>query len=102
MSIPHHDSTISATRAEALFASTLRRTEEPSAMQVRQAITATLGAYGDRGCVALVAQAYGDYPETAVARMRWARAAVARAFGGSRPEPALSGPYARHHISRAA
>jgi hypothetical protein len=102
MSFPHHDSQISATRVEALFASALQRSGEPSALEVRQAVTAALGAYGDRGCTALVAQAYGDHPETAVVRMRWARAAVARAFGGSLPEPALTGSYARYHTSRAA
>jgi hypothetical protein len=102
MSFPHYDSKISAIRAEALFASALQRSDDPGVIQVRQAITAALGAYGDRGCVALVAQAYGDHPETAVARMRWARASVARAFGSSRPEPALGGPYAMCHTSRAA
>jgi hypothetical protein len=102
MSFPHYDSRISATRAEALFASALQRSGEPRAIQVRQAVTAALGAYGDRGCAALVAQAYGDHPETAVARMRWARAAVARAFGGSLPEPALTGSCAEYYTSRAA
>jgi hypothetical protein len=88
MPFPHHDSTISATRAEALFASALQRSDEPSTLQIRQSVAAALCAYGDRGCAALVAQAYGDHPETASARMRWARAAAARAFGGSRPQPA--------------
>jgi hypothetical protein len=32
-----------------------------------------------------VAQEFGDHPDTAVARMRWARMAEAEAFGGSRP-----------------
>lgn len=40
------------------------------------------------GCAARVAQAYGDHPETAVTRMRWARTAVASAFGGSQSERA--------------
>lgn len=32
---------------------------------------------GVRGCTADVAFAFGEYPETAAARMRWARATVA-------------------------
>ena len=102
MSFPRYDSKISANRAEALFASPLQRSDEPGAVQVQQAVAAALGALGDLGCVALVAQAYGDHPETAVARMRWARTAVARAFGSPRPEPALGGRYAAHHTFRAA
>ena len=102
MSLPNYDSRIIAARAEALFASALQRSDEPSTRQIRQAISAALGAYGDRGCAALVAQAYGDHPETAVARMRWARTAVARAFGSSRPGSAVGGAYAMYHTCRAA
>lgn len=102
MSFRHYDPRISATRAEALFASALQRSDEPGAVQVRQAITTALGSYGELGCAALVAQAYGDHPEAAVARMRWARTAVARAFGSSRPGPALPDPHAAYHTSRAA
>ena len=36
-------------------------------------------AYGGPGCAARVAQAFGEHPETAVTRMRWARTMVARA-----------------------
>lgn len=79
-------------QADALFASALQRSDEPSARQVRQAIAAVIGAYGRRGCAARVAQAYGEHPETAVRRMRWARAAAAAAFAGSRPLPAHPGP----------
>ena len=42
-------------------------------------------AYGGPGCAARVAQAFGEHPETAVTRMRWARAMVAGAFGGAQP-----------------
>ncbi len=78
---------ISAARADALFASALQRSDEPSAEQVRQAIAAAVRAFGARGCAARVAQAYGEHPETAVRRMRWARTAVTGVFGGARPEP---------------
>jgi hypothetical protein len=88
---------ISTARADALFASSLQRSGEPTAAQVRQAIAAAIRALGARGCAARVAQAYGEHPETAVLRMRWARAVVkgdaeaAEAFGGARSEPARAG-----------
>jgi hypothetical protein len=79
---------INTARADALFASALQRSDDPDAAQVRQAIAAALSALGARGCAARVAQAYGEHPETAVLRMRRARAAVAGSFGAGRPEPA--------------
>ena len=72
---------MSATWADALFASTLQRSDEPSAIQVKQAIAAATRAFGDLGCAARVAQEYGEHPETAAKRMRWACMAVAGAFG---------------------
>ena len=83
-----YDSSIAAARADALFASALQRSDEPSAEQVGQAIAASVRAFGTRGCAARVAQAYGDHPETAVTRMRWALATVAAAFEGASPGPA--------------
>ena len=73
------DLTISTARADALFASPLQRSDAPTPAQVHQAIAAAVAAFGIRGCAARVAQAYGDHPETAVQRMRWARATVTRA-----------------------
>jgi hypothetical protein len=84
---------MSTARADALFASALQRSDEPSAAQVRQAVAGAVRAFGARGCAARVAQAYGEHPETAVLRMRWARAMVkgdgwpGEAFGGARPGP---------------
>jgi hypothetical protein len=63
-------------RADALFASALQLSDGPGAAQVRQAIAAATRIFGARGCAARVAQAYGEHPETAVVRMRWARAVV--------------------------
>src|SRR3984885_4485439 len=83
---------ISTARADALFASTLQRSDDPSTAQIREAISAAIRATGTRGCAAQVAQAYGEHPETAVLRMRWARAEITRAFGGARPEPARAAP----------
>ena len=73
------DLSISSTRADALFASALQRSDEPGPGQVRQAIAAAVAAYGGPGCAARVAQAFGEHPETAVTRMRWVRTMVARA-----------------------
>ena len=80
-----YDLTISTARADALFASPLQRSDQPSAVEVQRAIAAALASFGIGGCAARVAQAYGEHPETAVPRMRWARAAVAAASGGARP-----------------
>jgi hypothetical protein len=77
-----------AARADTLFASALQCSDEPSAGQVQQAVATSIQAFGDLGCAALVAQAYGEHPKTAVSRMRWARTAVAGAFGIPQPEPA--------------
>ena len=82
------DLTISTARANALFASPLQRSDAPTPPQVHQAIAAAVAAFGIRGCAARVAQAYGDHPETAVLRMRWARAAIAAASGTVRTGPA--------------
>ena len=73
--------------ADALFVSVLQRSDEPSVIQVRQAIATAVRVHGGRGCAQRVAQEFGDHPETAVARMRWARA-VADAVFTSPPVPA--------------
>jgi len=97
-----YDLTISTARADALFASTLQRSDEPTAAQVHQAIAAALAAFGIRGCAARVAQAYGEHPETAVPRMRWARAAVAGPSGGVRAGSARVPAPRQAHLSCAA
>ena len=66
--------------AYALFASVLQRSDNPSAGQVRKAIAAEVRAYGGLGCVQRVAQEFGDHPEAAVNRMRWARAVAGELF----------------------
>jgi hypothetical protein len=78
------DLTISTARADALFASPLQRSDEPSPAQVHQAIAAAIATFGIQGCAARVAQAYGDHPETAMPRMRWARATVGGPSGAVR------------------
>ena len=68
---------VRALQAGALFASALQRSDEVNVSQIYQAIAVSLDAYGGAGCAGRVAQEFGDHPETATARMRWARAAVA-------------------------
>ncbi|MEV6305272.1 hypothetical protein AB0M02_38070 [Actinoplanes sp. NPDC051861] len=73
-------------RAAALFAGDLPTDSNPSALAVDNAITIAVRRYGGtRGCVARMAAAYGDYPETACHRMRWARRVVEAAY---QPHPA--------------
>jgi len=74
---------VHALQADALFASALQRSDEPSVSQIRRAIAAALDGYGVTGCTGRVAQEFGDHPETAAVRMRWARAAVAALEGHS-------------------
>ena len=81
------DSGIGASQADAVFASELQRGDEPSAGQVRQAVASAIHAFGYSGCAERVAQEFGDHPETAVTRMRWARAVARDAFADSAPEP---------------
>jgi hypothetical protein len=73
-------STVQAVRAEALFVSTVQASEAPGADQVRRAVAATLRQLGVLGCAARVAAEYGDHPDTAAARMRWALSAVRAAY----------------------
>ncbi|GGJ81566.1 hypothetical protein GCM10010123_09180 [Pilimelia anulata] len=68
--------TIEETRVEALFASPVQRSEHPAADAVRDAVEHTLARHGERGCAALMAREFGEHPETAVPRMRWALAMI--------------------------
>jgi hypothetical protein len=93
MKLKIYDTSTSAVWADALFASVMQRSDEPSDDQVRKAVDAAVRAYGGRGCAERVAQEFGDHPETALSRMRWARAAVGAAFDW--PEPAPEGTRGR-------
>jgi hypothetical protein len=66
-----------AARAEALFASDLSALSNPTQAAVAAAVSSAVLAHGGvRGCAGVVGAAYGDYPETAAARMRWARQVI--------------------------
>jgi hypothetical protein len=67
-----------ATQAEALFVSDLQPSDHPTLEQVIAAIGATLSRLGGPcGCAAACAAEYGEHPETASERMRWALATAA-------------------------
>jgi len=87
----YHAST-SAVWADALFVSVLQGSDKPDAGQVRKAIAEAVRAYGGGGCAQRVAQEFGDHPETAIARMRWARAMADQAFAAPAPT--------RHRVRR--
>jgi hypothetical protein len=72
--VQHHPD-ISAFGADALFVSALQCSDAPDAGQIRQAIDAAVRAFGFSGCAGRVAQEFGDHPEAAAVRMRWARTA---------------------------
>ena len=79
-----HKPGIRAVWADALFVSALQRCDRPTPGQVRQAVTTAVSVFGPRGCAARVAQEFGDHPETAVTRMRWARELAAEAISDRR------------------
>jgi hypothetical protein len=98
----HHHRARATVRAEALFVSTLQGSNEPSARQVQDAVAAAIRQFGRRGCAERVAQEFGEHPELAVPRMRWARRTAEAAFAGSglaAPHPLLA---ARRFVARAA
>jgi hypothetical protein len=74
------DTTFDTVRAEALFASVLQASQEPTPLQVRGAVTSTLRRYGVNGCAARVAGEFGEYPESAARRMSWALRMVREAY----------------------
>ena len=72
--------TLHDVRSEALFASALQPSDEPTATQVRAEIMHTVRRLGTRGCAARMAEQFGDAPQPAVARMQWARRVVSDVF----------------------
>jgi len=62
--------------AEALFASPLSASGDTDVSEALTVIVGSLERLGVAGCVAVVAEEFGDHPETAVPRMRWALGVV--------------------------
>jgi hypothetical protein len=68
---------LTAARAEALFTSDVSAASTLSRDEYMEAIRRALLRHGGvRGCAAEVAAQYGDHPDTAAPRMRWARQVV--------------------------
>lgn len=59
-------------RAEALFASSLQPSDNPNQQVADDAIRSSRRILGCSGCAAIMAAEFGEHPETAAARMRWA------------------------------
>ena len=59
--------------AEAVFASDLQPSRPVTAAEAWAAVTAAVTRYGAQGCVDVLAREYGERPETAAPRMRFAR-----------------------------
>ena len=64
---------VSDARCLALFASGLQPSDAPTAETVAQAINRAIRRLGVPGCVARMAQEFGDHPDAAATRMCWAR-----------------------------
>jgi len=89
-----HHPDISAFGADALFVSALQCSDAPDAGQIRQAIDAAFQAFGCSGCAGRVAQEFGDHPEAAAVRMRWARTAAHEVFAHPVPGPGRTPDFA--------
>jgi hypothetical protein len=75
-----------AARGNALFASGLSAQGHPDRAAVADAISRAIALYGGTsGCLGEVAAAYGDYPETAASRMRWARHVIEAVYASDAP-----------------
>ena len=86
-------STLESVRAEALFVSNVQASDLPTVDDVRRAVAASLREFRIRGCAARVAGEFGDHPETAVRRMRWALDVVRNAYSAPvavTPRPAAA------------
>jgi hypothetical protein len=85
---------LTAARAAALFVSDVSVADHPTDVEVDQAIRRSLRTHGgSRGCAADLAAAYGDRPELAAPRMRWALGTVENRYA----QPAT--PALRHRAA---
>jgi hypothetical protein len=83
-------STFAEVRAEALFASYLQASQNARAAEVREAVAVTLRRLGIRGCAEAVADEFGEHPDLAVQRMRWALSAVDVVYPTATSHPATA------------
>jgi hypothetical protein len=64
----------------ALFVSDTPCNADPDAATVRATVDATLKRLGPDECYARAAEVFGDRPDVALSRIRWARRVCARAL----------------------
>lgn len=84
---------LTSARAVALFASSLSFRRRPNKTEVEDAIRQAIRTYGGfRGCAGEMAAAYGERPEVAAPRMRWARAVVEALYLPPANVPGLQSP----------
>ena len=60
------------TAAEAIFASPLQPSDFLTDAQIYAAVHDSLTLFGELGCACTLAAEYGEHPDVARARMRWA------------------------------
>jgi hypothetical protein len=65
--------TVTGFVAEAIFASDLQPSRPVTPAAAWAAITTAVTRYGTQGCVEILAREFGEHPETAAPRMRFAR-----------------------------
>jgi hypothetical protein len=82
---------IDQARREALFASGLPRSDLLTADALTEVISCTVRRLGVGGCISLMAQEFGDHPETAAERMRWIRQLADEAFASNAAHRAARG-----------
>ena len=95
------ESKLSVARAEALFVSDASISDQLTRQQATALISKAVRTYhGVRGCAAEVAAAYGDHPDVAPSRMRWACAVVDVLYPTRRPRvPSCAGRAAAHELA---
>ena len=84
--------TVNEVQGEALFASRLQRSDAPTAEMVPEAIRATVRRLGAAGCLCQMAEEFGDHPEQAAERTRWASQLLAQALAAARAGPGGRAP----------
>jgi hypothetical protein len=84
---------LTAARAAALFVSDMSAKAHPTRPEVATVIRNSVRTHGgSRGCAADVAAAYGDCPELAARRMRWARKVIEDLYRRREPDHPPSRP----------
>jgi hypothetical protein len=90
-------------RAEALFVSDVSAWSRPTKAAVTAAISGAIRSHaGVRGCAGEVGAAYGEHPEIAAARMRWARRLVEAIYlpaSGLSPTPPAGKAHSRDNTN---